>query len=281
MDKLVKDLRDRLVDWEIDPDRIIYGIRYLRRFGYLKKLFNLELDEVIEAIRLFQAFTGWLKQDGQLGPKTLEVMNMPRCQVPDIQEVTESYKWRKNELTWYISRRDNDMTAAAWDAAISKAFLSWSDVADLKFTRSNSARADIVLSTGQGRRDGFDGQGGTLAWMQLPRGNNYDGSLLGRFDVGESWLPVGSNQRGILLENVACHEIGHALGLVHSRVSSALMAPFYSRNISRPQARDDVQRIQKLYGKPSGPPNDPTTKITIKGNVSDIDIEGYRVIKIG
>ena len=112
------------------------------------------------------------------------------------------------------------------------------------------------MSIGAGRRDQFDGPGGTLAWAQLPPGNSFNGQLLCRFDEAETWV-LNRNQRGVLLVNVACHEIGHLLGLRHSNVQTALMAPFYSPGVTKPQLKDDVTRIQRLYGRPTGNPNPP------------------------
>ncbi len=94
---------------------------------------------------------------------------------------------------------------------------------------------------------------------------------------------------GIFLENVACHETGHLLGFDHSRISSALMAPYYNANIAKPQQNDDIIRAVNYYGKPSTnstpQPTDPkeTTKLTInlefKGELTNVQIPGYRVYK--
>lgn len=45
------------------------------------------------------------------------------------------------------------------------------------------------------------------------------------FDATEAWSI--NSYRGTNLFQVAAHEFGHSLGLSHSDVRSALMAPFY------------------------------------------------------
>ncbi|XP_049635156.1 matrix metalloproteinase-9 [Suncus etruscus] len=81
------------------------------------------------------------------------------------------------------------------------------------------------------------------------------------FDTDKKWgfCP----DQGYSLFLVAAHEFGHALGLDHSSVPSALMYPMYSFTEEPPLDKDDVEGIQKLYGvRPTSQPQpqpQPTT----------------------
>lgn len=98
---------------------------------------------------------------------------------------------------------------------------------------------EIRFEVGEhGDGDPFDGPGGTLAHAYFPV---YGGDA--HFDDAERWTI--RSYRGTNLFQVAAHEFGHSLGLSHSDVKSALMAPFY-RGYD-PQFtldRDDVDAIQ-------------------------------------
>ena len=236
-----------------------FAAEYLERFGYQPDAPRdaSGRQAVTESgLRQFQEFAG-LQPTGLLDAETLDKMRQPRCGCADVLKSVDAAalaRWRKNRLTYFVEKRVSQLDAATVDAQIRAAFDDWQAACDIKFSVSPTRNdADLIISIGSGAADNFDGPGKTLAWAFLPNGN--DGQLLMRFDAAESWTVNGN---GIRFRNVACHEFGHMIGLEHSRVQSALMAPFYSPAVVGPQPNDDISRIVALYGPPANnPPADP------------------------
>ena len=143
-----------------------------------------------------------------------------------------------------------------------KAFSVWEEVVDLRFTRARSGRPDIEIKWAVGNHgdyDPFDGPGGTLAHGFYPQ---YGGDI--HFDDSEDFTL--NSYRGTDLFQTMVHEIGHSLGLKHSRVRKSIMAPFaraYIENLKLDQ--DDIAAVQALYGKkkPSRPTTSPLAQILL------------------
>ena len=97
----------------------------------------------------------------------------------------------------------------------------------------------------------FDGAGSVLAHAFFPSVPPAPPSAImgdAHFDEAETWtvnVPPGAGR--IDLVTVAAHEFGHSLGLGHSSVTGALMAPFYGGPF-RKVANDDIAGITSLYG---------------------------------
>ncbi|XP_043854611.1 neutrophil collagenase-like [Dromiciops gliroides] len=218
--------------------------------------------QLVKKLKEMQKFFG-LEETGQPDEETMEIMEIPRCGVPDVSEykLTEGNpKWQKNEITYSIITYTTDMAKADVDSAIAKAINIWSGPSPLKFTRINNGEADIKISfarRGHGDNSPFDGENGVLAHAYQP-GQGIGGDA--HFDEDETWT---MSSRGYNLFLVAAHEFGHSLGLSHSTDPGALMFPTYS--FSEPSTyalpQDDINGIQFLYGRSSNPinPTGPTT----------------------
>ena len=245
------------------PQEIQFAVNYLTFFGYIavELLKYIDLNDIKSAVRKFQEIFG-IRKTGELTPETIRAMQRPRCGCPDQLDVQNSGhrqfmvaqeisaerrdRWNKSGLTYMVEQYiDCRISKTEQDRIFAEAFLAWDNVCGLNITRTKK-NADIVVTTGQGPQNKFDGKGGTLAWAYMPTGN--DQQLTVRFDADETWV-AKAKEPGILLSNVACHEFGHLIGLVHSEKPTALMAPFYNPFVNVPQHDDDRILAEKLYGK--------------------------------
>lgn len=146
-----------------------------------------------------------------------------------------------------------DLTAfmpAGFGGAITAAFAAWSAVADITFVlvADDGAAFNAATTSGDIRLGGhiFDGPNGTLAHGFFPPVNGATAAGDIHFDIAESWV-LGFPGPGFDIFQVAAHEIGHAIGLDHTLVSSSLMNASYSEAFSGPQA-DDIAGAVFIYG---------------------------------
>lgn len=304
-------------DERASKESLDFNLSFLKDFGYLNgtPLEDLTIAKIIEAVKTFQGFYG-LEQDGVISTQTSRAMLAPRCGCLDCEPEDSRVQrlkalksiWRKRELTYYFDSYVNGLPKDVIEGLEAAAWGDWMAVADIKVSQTNDkSKADIVISTGRGRRDQFDGPGNTLAWAYLPDGA--DGQLLKLYDLDESWADsLKGSAREILYRNVSCHESGHLLGLEHSTKGGALMAPYYSPTITGPQQVDDITRIQGLYGAAQAPaptdpvpppttPTDPTAPtaptlppvpagakrivIDVVGDITAATLPGFRTTKFG
>ncbi len=91
--------------------------------------------------------------------------------------------------------------------------------------------------------------GSTLAFTETPISNGWRILYLSAW----SWHDGPGSVSGTDLQGVACHEIGHALGLGHSGVSGATMFPSISGSgvAARSINSDDTAGLRTIYGNKS------------------------------
>ena len=109
---------------------------------------------------------------------------------------------------------------------------------------------------------------GVLAYCETPISDGW------RIRYYEGWVwsdgPDGPGFNAIDMQEVACHEYGHALGLGHSSVSGATMLPSYSGGTSgRSISADDQNGCKAVYGAISS--TKPTiTDVVVNGSLITI-----------
>ncbi|KAM9728212.1 uncharacterized protein ACNS7B_016215 [Menidia menidia] len=207
------------------------------------------LDSFEDNLRKMQEFFG-LEVTGQLDTNTLEVMARPRCGFTDVTRYAHfdgRPKWDKTVVTYRITEYTPDLSRGKVDATLAKALKLYSDVIPLDFKQIGSGKADIMIMF-KAREHGdfapFDGENGVLAHAFSP-GEGHGGDT--HFDEDENWTLTSA---GANLFLVAAHEFGHALGLAHSQVQTALMYPTYqyvsTEGYKLPD--DDREGVQAIYG---------------------------------
>ncbi|KAK2490305.1 hypothetical protein MC885_010181 [Smutsia gigantea] len=152
--------------------------------NYLEKFYRLPRNRyqserkksasvIVEKLKEMQRFFG-LKVTGKPDKETLEMMEKPRCGVPDGGDFV---------ITDYTSQ----LPEADVETLIEKAFKAWSRVSSLTFTKLTEGEADIDIAFVQGDHGDnspFDGPNGILAHAFQP-GPGIGGDA--HFDADETW----------------------------------------------------------------------------------------------
>jgi hypothetical protein len=104
----------------------------------------------------------------------------------------------------------------------------------------------------------FDGQWNILAHAYCPPPNRISAAGDLHFDHAEAWVIEGADPdspfTNLDIQTVALHELGHSLGLTHSKtVPRDVMFPTYNavkRELNTDSNGTDIPNIQLLYGPP-------------------------------
>lgn len=245
---------------------------------------NATTQQLEAAVMAYQAFHG-LDVDGWAGPQTERSIDEPRfCGHPDRMEIGEGLgKWPDANIRWWIDPATISglpISGGIIEEAFTWAFAQWAAVCGIKPTRTSQQQQSHVRI----RFAPIDGPSKTLAWSELANNNNT--AKQQQYDSAETWVNSPTPQRfQIDLGRVACHEIGHVLGIPHI-ANGNLLQPLYDVNIRTPQ-RGDISEAQARYGPPKDtlPPPPPTGDkfvITVEGTgkVSGLAATGFKVERL-
>lgn len=261
-----------------------------------KDLHQLDLDHpaVSEALVSFQDFMAPTLNalslrhgkpnglvDGELGPITLALLNVPRCGCPDYdpdRDGPETSKFNRAEANWPESCRGDVKTGydmrlpglsaadqARWwleacgnlNADIESLLLSW---------RPEWGEAEVQIFAQAARL-----RGSTLAWSHLATSNCRD-RLDQRYDNDRTWGEL-------LFVTTSTHELGHALGMNHVRDPRATLYPSVNQASRERRGRlndSDKAELRRIgYTiKDRDPDPDPDPEFRLTAEPFGVQIDG-------
>lgn len=191
----------------------------------------------------YQAWYG-LTPDNVIGPITSSLLTEDRCGVGDFAGA-ENAQWPRScmgvTVAYDFSSIPADIAKAAWKLAIEM----WNRACGITLEMIGRVSEAMIWAT--------DGPlpGAVLAWSELAR-DRCDSRLEQRYDTTISYVID-------FLAKIIGHELGHALGLNHSRSRADLLfssignAPF-----STYPGPGDLREVLRRYGEPTKPPTPPT-----------------------
>ncbi len=177
------------------------------------------LVELVRVLTRRRCGLGNREEGGQLGPRAAGAPRTP---------------WDRGALSWSI-----DLTSAppgpAYAAQFGDVLRRWElAVPFFRFRAIGGTGADLrVRFGGTAVDDDFGEAAGVIASAQYPPGGDL------RFDSSESWTDAS-------FFSAALHEVGHALGLMHSTNQSSVMYPF-DFGVGTLD-RETVDAARRLYG---------------------------------
>jgi len=226
----------------------------LRELGYYSGKVDARFGgKTMAAVKAFQAFVG-LVESGEADKETKRLLTKLRYdQEADLLAEGDKATFKSGTtLTYFVGPVPGSLSRPKVMAEISDVLSQWGHVVDITFKRlpeqtCKTKTPDFKILWDKQLKDSkleFDGPGGRLAQ------GNKTGIV---FDVSEQWLTEGETaepgDKGFSLKAVFLHEMGHVLGLNHSKKPDDVMSPYYDERKTTLKV-NDIARARALYGLP-------------------------------
>jgi len=170
----------------------------------------------------------------------------------------EGPKWDSQPITWDfgVGSPFSSPVGSQYRAAIASALQAWSGAANVTFQQvGDGAPADIEIGFGSLQNSLHPGEIGLTSYRTS--GSTFFGPVTVQLE-DPAQLPLQSSGQtyayqnsSTTLQQVALHELGHALGLNHSSDPQAVMYPV-AQTSNTGLSIADIAGAQALYGAPAG-----------------------------
>jgi len=183
-------------------------------------------------------------------------------------------KWMSLPVTFYVNPANADLSSAAAINAVQYAMDVWNTQGGSPFRYMYGGTASDTATAYDNRNVVFFrnvSNGSTIAttysWWDSSN-HLLDSDIIvwdGGFTFYTGASGCGSVSNSAYLEDIATHELGHALGLNHSASTDATMYPSYGycSQALRTLASDDIAALQSLYGTSGGSASNTAPVVTI------------------
>ena len=170
--------------------------------------------------------------------------------------------WPSMPVTFYANPQNADVSADAAEAALKAGMDAWNEQSGSAFRYVYGGRTNDTTNGYDSRnvivfRNASNGSALATTYSWWSGSSMVDADVV-FWDGGFTFFTgTAGCSGGAYVEDIAAHELGHALGLQHSTFSDATMYPTYSwcSQEMRSLAPDDKAGAQALYPvSPSSPP---------------------------
>jgi hypothetical protein len=163
-------------------------------------------------------------------------------------------KWNTSTVPFYVNAQNLDAPPSAVLSAVQFGAYAWTTQSNAAFSfyYAGSTSGSSVVNNSKNEvffRNASNGTAIATTYTYSSGGRILDTDIV--FWDGAFKFFAGSTgcSGGLYVEDVSAHEFGHALGLGHSTVSGATMAPSlrYCSTGARSLSEDDLQGVEALY----------------------------------